>query len=224
MEGDKGSVRREASHAFSRWVLRVAGGPLRGNSGNSLGEPPAGPASSVWQMSRRLWDMCGPNVSASPEVAGAARKSAARKPDRRASGQPSFPQLRNCGARQAKAAGQRHCFGVRLGAVFCLVIVWGLSLPACVEARNGHRADITAVEDLSAKLAGVVRTAACNTLRSGGVGCGDVHGAQDALQALHARAKAYTPETIKLQEMLKTTILPQIEDVFQNASRMLIVR
>jgi hypothetical protein len=51
-----------------------------------------------------------------------------------------------------------------------------------------------------------------------------VHGAQDALQALHAQTKAYTPETIKLQEMLKTTILPQIEDVFQNASRMLIVR
>ena len=50
------------------------------------------------------------------------------------------------------------------------------------------------------------------------------NGAQDALQALHAQTKAYTPETIKLQEMLKTTILPQIEDVFQNASRMLIVR
>ena len=123
---------------------------------------------------------------------------------------------RSRGGRKTRVRSSLH-FSVAL-----VLVILGTGRVAELDAQQAHLADISAVNDLTAQFAEVIRGAACETLRTGGVGC-NRPGLQDSLQKLQARAKAYKPIKTRLdKDMLEEAILPQIEGVFQNASRMLI--
>ena len=117
-------------------------------------------------------------------------------------------------------AGARRVCGSWAAAALVLACVGSMLGPGCAQ-NQAHRASIPAVQDLSDKFADVIRQAACDTLRTGGVGCRQP-GMQDKLQKLQAESKAYRGVKTRLDTtVLEKEILPQINGVFLNASRML---
>jgi hypothetical protein len=128
-------------------------------------------------------------------------------------GRPCRSQARRGGCAGTKQAS-------RLWATALLFVCVGIHLGFGDAEPQAGRASIPAVQDLASNFADVIREAACDTLRTGGVGCRRP-GMQDAMQKLQAESKAYRSEKKRLDTFLKQAILPQINGVFMNASRMI---
>ena len=128
---------------------------------------------------------------------------------------PGRAQTQGCGCARAKQASR-----LRAAALLFVCVGSHLGLGDALAQPQAHRASIPAVQNLASKFADVIRQAACDTLRTGGVGCRRP-GMQHAMQKLQAETKAYRAIKTRLDTFLQREILPQINGVFLNASRMI---